>query len=100
MSGRGGVDVAFVDRAGVSWARRAMGPLDELPMRPLEHFGKHGLFGPHEFQVPESANDSHQMEPDIAKAMSTFFAASRSSGYAARRPHRRTPAVTQARRRK
>ena len=53
LSGRGGVDVAFVDRAGVSWVRRAMGPLDELPMRPLEHFGQHGLHGPYEFQAPE-----------------------------------------------
>ena len=53
LSGRGGVDVAFVDRAGVSWIRRAMGPLDELPKRPLEHFGQHGLHGPHEFQAPE-----------------------------------------------
>lgn len=52
-AGRGGVDVAFVDRAGVSWVRRAMGPLEELPMRPLEHFGQHGLHGPHEFQAPE-----------------------------------------------
>ena len=53
MAGRAGVDVAFVDRAGVSWVRRAMGPLEELPMRPLEHFGQHGLYGPHEFQAPE-----------------------------------------------
>lgn len=53
MAGRGGVDVAFVDRAGVSWARRAMGSLEELPKRPLDHFGEHGLAGPHEFQVPE-----------------------------------------------
>lgn len=53
LAGRGGVDVAFVDRAGVSWVRRAMGPLEELPKRPLEYFGEHGLYGPHEFQVPE-----------------------------------------------
>ncbi len=53
MAGRGGVDVAFVDRAGASWVRRAMGPLEELPVRPLEHFGQHGLHGPHEFQAPE-----------------------------------------------
>jgi hypothetical protein len=99
MSGRGGVDVAFVDRIGVSWVRRAMGPLDQLPMRPLEHFGKHGLFGPHEFQVPESANDFYQTGLDIAKAARTLFTASRSSGHATR-PHRRTQAVTQARRRK
>jgi hypothetical protein len=53
MAGRGGVDVAFVDRAGVSWVRRAMGPLEELSTRPLEHFAQHGLYGPHEFRAPE-----------------------------------------------
>lgn len=53
MSGRGGVDVAFVDRAGVSWVRRAMGPLEELSQRPLKHFFEHGLHGPHEFQTPD-----------------------------------------------
>jgi hypothetical protein len=53
MAGRRGVDVAFVDRAGVSWIRRAMGPLEELPRRPLEHFSQYGLHGPHEFQTAE-----------------------------------------------
>ena len=53
LSGRGGVDVAFVDRGGANWVRRAMGRLEELPERPLEHFGHHGLFGPYEFQTPE-----------------------------------------------
>lgn len=53
LAGRGGVDVGFVDRAGVSWVRRAMGPLEELPKRPLEYFSQHGLYGPHELQGPE-----------------------------------------------
>jgi hypothetical protein len=53
MAGRGGVDAAFVDRTGVSWIRRAMGPLEELPVRPLDHFSEHGLHGPHELQPPE-----------------------------------------------
>jgi hypothetical protein len=54
MSGRGGVDIAFVDRAGVSWVRRAMGQLEELPERPLEHFSHHGLHGPYQLRTPES----------------------------------------------
>lgn len=53
LSGRGGVDVAFVDRNGTSWVRRAMGPLEELNERPLAHFQPHGLHGPHEFHPPE-----------------------------------------------
>jgi hypothetical protein len=61
LSGRGGADIAFVDRAEVSWVRRAMGPLEELSVRPLEHFTQHGLFGPYEFQVPESADAPHQV---------------------------------------
>lgn len=65
LSGRGCADVAFVDRAGASWVRRAMGPLEELPTRPLEHFGEYGLDGPYDFQEPESANDFHRVEPDI-----------------------------------
>lgn len=56
LSGRGGVDVAFVDRAEVSWVRRAMGPLDRLPMRPLKHFAQYGLYGPYDFQTPEPIN--------------------------------------------
>lgn len=52
-AGRGGVDVAFVDRAGVSWVRRAMGALEELTNKPLDHFAEHGVHGPHEFQTPE-----------------------------------------------
>lgn len=62
LSGRGGVDVAFVDRAGVSWVRRAMGQLDELSARPLEHFGKHGLYGPYQFQTPEDATGIRRVD--------------------------------------
>lgn len=58
LSGRGGVDLAFVDRAGVSWVRRAMGPLEELPRRPLEYFANHGFHGPYDFQAPEQTSVS------------------------------------------
>jgi hypothetical protein len=78
LSGRGGADVAFVDRAGASWARRAMGQLEELPTRPLEHFGKHGLYGPYEFQMPESTAGISRAEPE-------------ESGQAGQRRRKQTP---------
>jgi hypothetical protein len=53
MGGRLGAEVAFVDRAGVSWIRRAMGELDELPERPLPYLQKFGFYGPHDFDPPE-----------------------------------------------
>ncbi len=53
MGGRGGADIAFVDRGGVSWVRRAMGTLEELDQRPLAHFAQHRLYGPYEFQLPK-----------------------------------------------
>ena len=53
MGGRAGADVAFVDRDGVSWVRRARGNLEELNCGPLAHFAQHGLHGPHELQLPE-----------------------------------------------
>lgn len=45
--------MAFVDWAGVSWIRRAMGELDELPDRPLTYLQKFGFYGPHDFDPPE-----------------------------------------------
>lgn len=81
MGGRGGVDVAFIDRAGVSWVRRAMGQLEELATRPLEHFGKHGLAGPYDFQMPE----------DTAGTRCSASRESRQEGQRGRMPmHRRT----------
>lgn len=53
LSGRGGVDVAFVDRNGTSWVRRAMGALDELTERPLAHFQPHGFHGLHDLVPAE-----------------------------------------------
>lgn len=50
LSGRRGVDVAFVDRNGTSWIRRAMGQLEELNERPLQHLGPHGLHPPYDYR--------------------------------------------------
>lgn len=36
MSGRAGVEIAFTDRAGTSWIRRAGGELGELPPKPAD----------------------------------------------------------------
>jgi hypothetical protein len=71
LSGRGGVDVAFVDRAGVSWIRRAMGPLEELPTRPLEYIAQHGLHGPYEFQPPEPTEGPTSRPPSATSTTST-----------------------------
>lgn len=53
LSGRAGVDVAFTDRAGAHWIRRATGQLDEIPKPPLEYFQEWNFYGPHDFQSPE-----------------------------------------------
>jgi hypothetical protein len=53
LSGRAGVDIAFTDRAGAHWIRRATGQLDELPKPPLEYLQEWGFYGPHDFQTPE-----------------------------------------------
>jgi hypothetical protein len=53
LSGRAGVDIAFTDRAGAHWLRRATGQLDELPEPPLEYFQAWNFYGPHDFQTPE-----------------------------------------------
>jgi hypothetical protein len=53
MSGRAGVEIAFTDRAGTSWIRRAGGELGELPRPTLEYFRDWYLEGPYEFQTPE-----------------------------------------------
>lgn len=53
LSGRAGADVAFTDRAGAHWIRRATGRLDELPQPPLEYLQGWEFHGPHEFQSPE-----------------------------------------------
>lgn len=52
MSYRPGSEVAFTDRAGVSWVRRASGALEELPTDTLHYFEEFGVEKPYEFQVP------------------------------------------------
>ena len=47
------IEVAFTDRAGASWIRRATGTLEELPKATLDYFGDFHLDGPYEFQTPE-----------------------------------------------
>jgi hypothetical protein len=47
---RHGAEVAFTDRAGSHWIRRATGQLDELTEDPITHYlGA----GPHDLQTPE-----------------------------------------------
>lgn len=53
MGGRLGVDLAFTDRAGAHWVRRAMGHLEQLDKEPFEHFQEHGLYGPLNLVHPE-----------------------------------------------
>ncbi|HUY54527.1 MAG TPA: hypothetical protein VMV23_05155 [Candidatus Nanopelagicaceae bacterium] len=53
LAGRPGAEVAFTDRGGVHWVRRALGELDELPEAPFTYFGQLGLYGPLDFRVPE-----------------------------------------------
>jgi hypothetical protein len=53
LSGRAGVEVAFTDRAGIHWIRRASGHLEELPESALEHFQPSGLAAPFDFQIAD-----------------------------------------------
>jgi hypothetical protein len=53
LSGRSSAEVAFTDRAGSHWIRRANGQLEELPCEPLKYFHDRGLFSPFELQTPE-----------------------------------------------
>jgi hypothetical protein len=52
-SGRFGAEVAFTDRAGSHWIRRATGKLEELPEGPLEYFVRCGMSTPYDLQTPE-----------------------------------------------
>ena len=52
LSGRAGVEIAFTDRAGFHWIRRATGELQELTKPPLEYLQAWGFYGPHDFQIP------------------------------------------------
>jgi hypothetical protein len=53
LGGRSAAEVAFTDRAGRHWIRRAAGQLEPLPDDPIEHFGRMGLHGPHDLQTPQ-----------------------------------------------
>jgi hypothetical protein len=54
MAGRPGAEIAFTDRAGAHWIRRAIGGrLEELPVDPLDYFARYGFHGPHDLQTPE-----------------------------------------------
>ncbi len=59
MGGRGGPDIAFVNRGKKSCVGQGIGTLEELDQRPLAHFAKHGLHGPHEFQLAEQMDGYH-----------------------------------------
>jgi len=58
LSGRAGVEIAFTDRAGSHWIRRATGQLSELASPPLEYFREWGFDAPHGFQSPERVSGS------------------------------------------
>ncbi len=53
LAGRAGAEIAFTDRAGTHWIRRATGDLDQLPVDPLQYFHQFGFSGPYEYQTPE-----------------------------------------------
>jgi len=53
LSGRSGAEVAFTDREGSFWIRRADGRLEEIHQEPFEYFRRFGLFGPYELETPE-----------------------------------------------
>lgn len=50
LSGRKAAEVAFTDRNGAHWVRRANGTLEELPEPPFQHFA---LTGPYDLVTPE-----------------------------------------------
>lgn len=56
LQGRLGAEVAFSDRSGVSWVRRAMGELEELPTNPVEYYSSMGLNPPYDWRtaMPDS----------------------------------------------
>jgi hypothetical protein len=50
LSGRTSAEVAFSDRNGTHWVRRANGDLEELSDPPFNHFQ---LLGPYDLVTPE-----------------------------------------------
>jgi hypothetical protein len=53
MGARPGAELAFTDRAGKHWIRRANGELKELKSAPLDYFKHKDLYGPYELRTPE-----------------------------------------------
>jgi hypothetical protein len=53
LSGRAGAEIAFTDRAGSHWIRRADGQLKELLKAPFDYFADLGLYGPYDLLTPE-----------------------------------------------
>ena len=53
LSGRTAAELAFTDRAGNHWIRRATGQLDELDVEPLRYLERLGMHGPFDLQTPE-----------------------------------------------
>ncbi len=53
LSGRSGAEIAFTDRAGLHWIRRASGQVTELSENPFQYFASYGLKAPYELQTPE-----------------------------------------------
>ncbi len=53
LSGRSAVEVAFTDRAGSHWIRRATGELKPLDADPLDYLSSYGMYGPYDLQTPE-----------------------------------------------
>ena len=53
LSGRSAAEVAFTDRNGIHWIRRATGQLEELDEGPLGYFARLGFYGPHDLLTPE-----------------------------------------------
>jgi hypothetical protein len=54
MHKRPGIEIAFTDRAGVHWVRRATGELEELPEPPFDHYR---VFLPADLVTPEPLPD-------------------------------------------
>lgn len=52
LGGRVGAEVAFTDRAGRNWIRRATGALEELDRPPLESLGGMSIVGPYDLVSP------------------------------------------------
>jgi len=56
LSGRAGAEIAFTDRAGSHWIRRATGRLEELSKAPFEYFRDLGLYCPYDLLTPDRLN--------------------------------------------